>query len=190
MESILDALNPTVDDIPTVWERFLLEFAQQFQDNQKQGRARNDIQKLRANERDIDNYIAKFEQLARDAGYTAGNNETVQLFLTGLPPPLLSEALKAPHPADYEALKEKVIEIAKARETFRTILGFQRGKAPQGQTTFDNQNTQRQPFFQKGNNQSNEPWRNAQGSQQRFNSSNAPRDYNNRPVPMDLDRAR
>ena len=33
---------------------------------------------------DIDGYISQFEDLARQAGYTKGNPETTQLFLSGL----------------------------------------------------------------------------------------------------------
>jgi len=33
---------------------------------------------------EIDQYIAKFEDLARLAGYTVGNKETINFFLKGL----------------------------------------------------------------------------------------------------------
>ncbi len=46
---------------------------------------------------------------------------------------------------------------------------------------------QRRPFFSQQGYQGNRP---QQGGNQSYNSSNAPRQYNNRPVPMDLDRTR
>jgi hypothetical protein len=45
---------------------------------------------------EIDLYIAKFEELARNANYNTGNEETVQIFLEGLNKETLQNILRAP----------------------------------------------------------------------------------------------
>ena len=69
MGAWIDALDPT-NNIPAVWEQFLHEFAEQFQDTQAQARARMKLQALKMQGTDIDKYIANFEQMAQDVGYT------------------------------------------------------------------------------------------------------------------------
>src|SRR5258708_6121063 len=81
----LDTLDPLYDDGPIVWEHFLDSFRERFQDSTKENRARNDLEKLQLKLPLIDEYTSKFEELARQAGYLAGNPETRQLFLHGLP---------------------------------------------------------------------------------------------------------
>jgi hypothetical protein len=43
---------------------------------------------LKLKDNDIDAYIAKFEELARQAGYTLGSPESIQLFKEGLSYPI------------------------------------------------------------------------------------------------------
>src|SRR5258708_11404753 len=81
----LDTLDPQYNDGPIVWEHFLDSFCERFQDSTKENRARNDLEKLQLKLPFIDEYTSKFEELARQAGYQAGNPETRQLFLHGLP---------------------------------------------------------------------------------------------------------
>src|SRR5216684_6746689 len=81
----LDTLDPLYDDGPIVWEHFLDSFREWFQDSTKENRARNELERLQLKLPLIDEYTSKFEELARQAGYLAGNPETRQLFLHGLP---------------------------------------------------------------------------------------------------------
>ena len=46
MGEVLDALGPLVDNIPAVWDQFLYKFSAQFQDSQKEGRARQKLENL------------------------------------------------------------------------------------------------------------------------------------------------
>ena len=61
---------------------------------------------------DYDNYIMRFESLARKANYTIGNEETYNMFLQGLPEQLLHVTLKPPIPLNYNKAKDKVKLIA------------------------------------------------------------------------------
>jgi hypothetical protein len=48
---------------------------------------------LKMYQNDIDNYIATFENLVRDAGYDRTAKGTMHLFAQGLHPPILKEIL-------------------------------------------------------------------------------------------------
>ena len=114
---VLDTLDPTNDNIPAVWDQFLDEFEQQFMDSQQEVRARAQLQQLKADPADMDGYIAKFEELARQAGYTVGSPKMMQYFLLGIPEgELLREVMKPPTAADYQALKQRAVEHATASQ--------------------------------------------------------------------------
>ena len=61
--TLLDHLDP-VDNVPLLWDQFLENFAQQYQDSAKEDCARTGLQKLCVREGDIDAYVSKFEELA------------------------------------------------------------------------------------------------------------------------------
>jgi hypothetical protein len=95
MGNFLEGLRP-VDNIPDLWTQFLEEFRQQFQDTQKEDRAHMQLEGLRMKFLEIDTYIMKFEELARQAGYMAGNPEMIHTFIKGLTPSVMEEVLKLP----------------------------------------------------------------------------------------------
>jgi hypothetical protein len=76
MGDFLDGLTPA-DNISDLWTPFLAEFGQQFQDTPKEDWACTQLEGLRMCFPEINMYIAKFEELARQAGYTTGNSETM-----------------------------------------------------------------------------------------------------------------
>jgi hypothetical protein len=55
---------------------------------------------------EIDQYIAKFEELAHHALYTTEDPATTSLFLKGLPPGILVNVFKPPTVTAYEDMKE------------------------------------------------------------------------------------
>jgi hypothetical protein len=67
-----------------LWNGFLQEIKDQFADSQKEMRARQEISKLKMKYPKVDDYIAKFEELARIVEYHTSSMETLQLFLNGL----------------------------------------------------------------------------------------------------------
>jgi hypothetical protein len=121
MGGFLDRLMPA-DNIPDLWMQFLLEFGQQFQDTQRGDRACTQLEGLRMHFPDIDQYIAKFEELARQAGYTAGNPKTMHTFIKGLMPSVMEDVLKPPHVQGYHAIKQKAIECTQLRLLISNIL--------------------------------------------------------------------
>jgi hypothetical protein len=134
MGNFLDGLGPA-DNILDLWTQFLLEFRQQFQDMQKEDQAHAQLEGLRMQFPEVDTYIAKFEELARQVGYTAGNPETMHTFIKGLMPSVMEEVLKPPHVQTYHNIKQKAIKCTRSKVLLENILwawnpsrrGFQGG---------------------------------------------------------------
>jgi hypothetical protein len=80
------------------------------------------LEGLRMHFPEIDTYIAKFEELARQAGYTTGNSETMHTFIKGLIPLVMEDVLKPPHTQGYHAIKQKAIECTQSRVLLDNIL--------------------------------------------------------------------
>jgi Zinc knuckle len=165
-------------------------------DSQREVRARAKLQQLKADSRDMDSYISKFEELARQAGYTVGSPEMINFFLLGISDgELLQEIMKPPVAADYQALKQRAIDHATANQGYHNIIAIQKNLHRQAQapTSAFQYNQQRQGprrgFFYRGP-QNDQTWRNKDGGQPQYNSSNAPRSMNNTAVPMDIGRSR
>src|SRR5258708_23110839 len=97
-------------------------FRERFQDSTKENGARNELERLQLKLPLIDEYTSKFEELARQAGYLAGNPETRQLFLHGLPRQVLEEVLRGGTPLTYQDLKQKAVEAVRARQTIDNIV--------------------------------------------------------------------
>ena len=112
MGNWLNALVIPRDNIPGLWDQFLTEFREQFQDTQAAQRARNELRDCKMKGSDYDDYIMRFESLARKANYAIGNEETYNMFLQGLPEQLLYDTLKPPIPLNYNEAKDKVKLIA------------------------------------------------------------------------------
>jgi hypothetical protein len=133
---------------------------------------------------DIDQYIAKFEELARQVGYTAGNPETMHAFVKGLTLSVMEDILKPPHAQGYHAIKQKAIECIRSRLLISDILkALQPGGCRfQGGAFwgFQHGGVQRQPFFMR------QQAPGGQGPPMRYNLSNVPQWMNNMPVSMDV----
>ena len=193
----LDQLDPLTQNLPAIWDRFLEEFFRQFRDTQRANRARIGLGKLSMKSGEIDQYISKFENLARQAGYTAGDEATSTIFLKGLPEDILVDIFKPPRVTTYKDIKERAILCAEARITIVNLLkdrNRNQGNRPQ----------QSNRGFRGGGFQNFQSSNNRQDNRSSFqgvlpppprnnnliNSSNAPRWMNNTVVPMDLGRAR
>ena len=89
MGNWLDGLILPRDNIPSLWNKFLMEFHDQFQDTQAAQRATNELRECKMKGTDYDDYIMRFESLARKANYATGNKENYNMFLQELPKSLL-----------------------------------------------------------------------------------------------------
>jgi hypothetical protein len=64
-----------------------------------------ELKKLRMQFLHIEEYIVKFKNLCRQAEYTQGSEETIDLFLGGLPGKVLADVLKPPFIHTYNDIK-------------------------------------------------------------------------------------
>ena len=174
----IDALDQLADNIPAVWDQFLVELEEQFVDSTIGQRSRIELERLKMRFPEVDQYISKFEDLASLAGYTVGNEETINFFLRGLPDDVMTDVLKPPIVNTYVALKERAIAVTKSKQLISAIKGRQNNAF---QNTFGPRPSYR-PFFQRsGNYQGQRPQQRPQ-----YTSSNTPSHMNNQPVPMDM----
>ena len=168
----------------------------------KQQRARASLDNHRMKWPDIDAYISSFEELLHLAEYTAGNNESANLFLWGLPRSIATEVMKPPLPTGYEEMKQKAIDAIRSSQIIQSMFGNQgnsRGSNAGNWRNAPQQGRQPpQPFFQRPQ-QNMRGWTPPDTSTNRnsirnwtppINSSTAPSAFNNQPVPMDLSRTR
>src|SRR5216684_505984 len=199
---LLRALDPVHDNVPALWEHFEREFRKKFQDSSKQQRARASLDNHRMKWPDIDAYVSSFEELLRLVEYTAGNNESANLFLRGLPCSIATEVMKPPLPTGYEEMKQKAIDATRSSQIIQSMFGNQGNQRGPSTGNWRNAPQQgRQPpqqFFQRPQ-QNMRGWTPPDTSTNRnsirnwtppINSSIAPSAFNNRPVPMDLSRTR
>jgi hypothetical protein len=182
MGNWLDSLDVINDNFPVVWDIFKDTFATRFQDSLKPQNTQSELSKLKMDFPHIDQYVARFKDLACLAGYTVGNSETINIFLRGLDPDVLKTVLSSENVDTYDQIHQRAISATRSKQLIAAIQG--RG-AQNSNNTFQHFQGQRhpyQPFFQCGNQG------NPQQQQRRphYNSTNAPRWMNNTPVPMDL----
>ena len=127
----------------------------------------------------IDQYISDFVRLAKDAQYDLGATGTWRFFLRGLPRDVGVEVIKA-NPQDWATLQQTAIDATNAWNRINIAFG-NRFSLIQSQMD-QNQRSSARPFQQN--------WRqntlSTQAPRPQYNSSNAPRNFNNVPVPMDM----
>jgi Retrotransposon gag protein len=80
-----DTLDPVADDRRDTWNQFIAQFEATFVDTQRDQRARSQLDTHRPKWPEIDQYTMDFERLIREAGYTPGGAQTIQMYLDGLP---------------------------------------------------------------------------------------------------------
>jgi hypothetical protein len=180
--NFFNTLTPA-DDVPAAWAAFLAEFAHQFQDTQREERAKLKLQTLCMKWLEVNQYILQFKQLAREAGYTIGSSETKHFFIQGLPQGVAEDVMKPPLIHMYTEIKERAIESIKLRQVIDQIFGPQHTPFPQrgaNPNLFNQTNREGRPLlhpqFQQGCPQ--------------YTSTNTPPWMVNQPVPMDMDRTR
>ena len=122
MGNWLDGLILPRDNLTGLWNQFLTEFHDQFQDTQAAQRAWNELRECKMKGTDYDNYVMRFKSLARKANYAIGNEETYNMFLQGLPKSLLQDTLKPPIPLNYNEAKERVKLLTQGRAVIEGIL--------------------------------------------------------------------
>jgi retrotransposon gag protein len=150
MEEFLDNLNPMTDDVPKVWDQFLSNFTERFQDSTRENQACQELESLMLKFPFIDEYTSKFEELAHQANYMAGNPEMRQMFLKGLPCNILKDIMKAGVPPTYQDLKQQTVDAVWAHQMIDNILKWRSTTNPAPSSPF-RPNNQRGWLFYWGN---------------------------------------
>jgi hypothetical protein len=118
----------------------------------------------------------------------ARNPETRQMFLKGLPRNILEDVIKTGAPPTYQDLKQRTVDAVRAHQTIDNILKWRSAMTSAPSAPFHPNNYRGRPFYW-----GNQCYNNRQGGgqpRQPWNSSTTPKNMNNTPVPMDVNRAR
>jgi hypothetical protein len=175
----IDSLDPLQDDYKIVWTQFQQKFHNQFTDSQQPQCTCIKLNNLKMRFPDIDQYITKFEDLVWLAGYTVGNEETINLFLHGLTPSILDDVVQPPFVNGYIRIKERAIQLTKARQMTKAIKAwreignqcpFQR---PQGFQNFFGNTQQHPQYMNQRNTLTERHWSSQQGRSNRREGSAA-----------------
>jgi Retrotransposon gag protein len=146
---VLDDLRMPQDNIPILWTQFCDEFEQQYMDSSRAEQARDELKKLEMKNDDIDAYVAKFEELARNASYNTGHAATVHIFMEGLNKKTLKDVLSPPRVTSYATIKDRAIQSVAAQKTIKHVLNMKSSRGSVQQTNPFNQTYHRpQPFYQ------------------------------------------
>jgi hypothetical protein len=77
----IDQLDPIFENIPIVWLLFLQHFEERFADTMRQEVARQELDKLKLSQMNIDAHITKFKELVGWAGFDLNTEENAYQFL-------------------------------------------------------------------------------------------------------------
>ncbi len=85
---------------------------------------------------DIDEYLAKFEELVRLAGYRFDMPQTIETFAEGLPMGLYQKILEMDRPNTYEQWKHAAIQRQQLYMRLKARLNTHRGRGTNHQPTW------------------------------------------------------
>jgi len=96
----------------SLWDDFEADFRRAYADQDAKLTAYQKLNKLRMHGSDIDSYVAEFDRLIDEAGYSRSDISVLQKFKEGLQPSLVREVLThvTPAPATLAAWKQKARE--------------------------------------------------------------------------------
>ena len=121
-----------------------------------------------------------FEKLIREAGYWLGTPESIQMYLKGLLSSIMKDVLRAPTATTYQQTIEQAADSVKSQQLIQSLERI-RGipqRFPLCTNLWQNFGGQRNPLRTTPSMQA--------PPQPSYNSTTAPRSYNNQQVPMDL----
>ena len=102
----------------TVYDDFEEEFVESWTDTNEPYRAAADLDKLRMQHDDVDEYITRFAELARKALYHENDPAVLEKFKSGLPLELLEPCMQHDIPQNWEAWTRS----ARTRQAILTSL--------------------------------------------------------------------
>jgi len=88
------------------WEVMMHDFLGAFTNHAEREQAQNALKQLKMKEGKIDEYVARFEQLAHHAGIDLDDPSNMRTFAQGLPGPLVETVLRQDDPQNYVQWRE------------------------------------------------------------------------------------
>jgi hypothetical protein len=153
----------------TAWQVLEHEFRNTFVDYAKHERAQDEIRKLKMNAGNVDQYIAKFQQLADRGNLDVNEPSNLRLFARGLPTRLAETCINLVKPQNFEQWSHAAQDNQKAwlqKQALKTDYGV-----PQPGGRQKSQNSDQPAFFwRRGgrNNGSRQQGQSGQGSNRSF----------------------
>ena len=91
-----------------LWDSTLQSFTRQFADTLQQEKARMTLrQGIKMQGQDLDEYIAKFEELVRHTQYDINGPQTIDMFTRGLPVTLNETIFQHDNPRTFEQWRQQ-----------------------------------------------------------------------------------
>ena len=120
------------------WNTVTRAFEMSFQDTGATERAEEKLRHLTFTPGEIDGFIAKFESLANEAGYSLNNQSTITFFVSKLPNKIMDHLYKVVCPRDFAGWADGVCQFHQdnqAVQNIRDIHGDTTRKSPQKRFT-------------------------------------------------------
>ena len=102
-ENWILSIPPPSTPTKTIYEDFEEEFIESWTDTNESQRAATELDKLRAQHNNIDEYITKFAKLAHKVLYREDDPAVLEKFKSGLPLELLEPCMHHDDPRTWEA---------------------------------------------------------------------------------------
>ena len=144
-----------------------------------------EIESLKLKDNNVDEYDQRFRALAREAHYDLREVSVIMKFLKGLPRSVTQECIHAPRPNNYEGIVQRAHETVALYANMNQLYGrWESGN--QNQNWCSNQKQPSRNWLGRNQRGNGQGFVQASSNSQQYNSSNAPRRFNNTPVPMDM----
>jgi len=135
---VVEQLDPINDNITEVWNHFVVEFTNQYMNSAREDRAQAKLETLKMKDGLIDEYIAKFEELCRQAGYVLNSPNATRLFLQGLSRHAAKDVVRSPPVRGYEQIKGRAVESVASQRILDSLFPGKGGpyRPPQNRGPF------------------------------------------------------
>src|SRR6266849_7142876 len=119
---VVEQLDPINDNIPEVWNWFVVEFTNQYMDSAREDRAQAKLETLKMKDSLIDEYIAKFEELCRQAEYVLNLPNATRLFLQGLPRHAAEDVVRSLPVQGYKQIKGRAVASVASQRILESLF--------------------------------------------------------------------
>src|SRR5713101_8472535 len=99
-----------------------MEFTNQYLDSAQEDQAQAKLETLKMKDSLIDEYVAKFEDLCRQAGYVLNSPNATRLFLQGLPRHAAEDIVQSPPVRGYEQIKGRAVESVASQRILESLF--------------------------------------------------------------------